>query len=177
MIRTFTTSSKAPRDGFPSAGPALDAWAVRFGEVQRKLHAALCKGRPWRGDLQTGFYGLFGFGSVHLDHVHRDLLAKRDAATAAAGFNADTTKVRIETKRKQIADKRKKLDRRKDDIDKAEHRLAVLTEKLNVKLVALRDAEDAALRLKTDAQATARDAARTERQILKAAAAATRTRD
>ena len=156
VIRTFETIlCQAPNCVEALASVAtLEAYGELYGRVQRKLLAQLLKGRSWSGDLQKTFYQPFGLTSTHLAHIHKDLRAKMDAATACAVDNAQTFAAKIAANQKQIAKNDKALAAASKNIESAAIKRKALSAKLDAQETRRATAKKASIRAKAAANIT-----------------------
>ena len=88
--------------------PALDATAELFSRVARNVDAALARGEDARTVART-LWKPNGISAKNLDHILRQVQAKRKAVAELAKVQADDLRTRIAAKERQIARKRQRL--------------------------------------------------------------------
>jgi hypothetical protein len=101
IVRTFTTRI--------DSHPVLTARAELESRIQRKLYAALRRGREFTGDLGKTFYQKFGISAKTLDGIHRQLKAKLKSISELAKTRTAELEIIIAAKRKRISADEKKL--------------------------------------------------------------------
>lgn len=88
--------------------PALTAAAELFARVARQVDAALARGEDARTVART-MWRHSGILAKNLDHILRQVQAKRRAVTELAKVQAEDLRTRIRAKERQIARKRRHL--------------------------------------------------------------------
>lgn len=101
LTRTFQTRIRGGH-------PALDATADLFSRVARKVDAALARGEDAR-TVAKSLWRPNGISAKNLDHILRQVQAKRKAVMELAKVQADDLRTRIAAKERQIERKRQKL--------------------------------------------------------------------
>ena len=101
LTRTFQTRIRGDH-------PALDATAELFSRVARKVDAALARGEDARTIAKT-LWKPNGISAKNLDHILRQVQAKRKSVAELAKVQADDLRTRIAAKERQIARKRQRL--------------------------------------------------------------------
>ena len=98
QTRTFQTR-------FDGDQPALVATAELFSRVGRQVDAALARGEDAR-TIAKAMWRPVGISAKNLDHILRQVQAKRRAVTELAKVQAEDLRTRIRAKERQIARKR-----------------------------------------------------------------------
>ena len=119
-----------------------------MSRAERKLHALLCAGRQWKGDLHKTLYPELGISATHLDMVYRQLLARLRCAR-------DVSRLHIREFEIRLASASRTLLRMQDALQKTSSALTTLVAEelaLRRKVVGLRQtlgsAQHAPLRIR-----------------------------
>lgn len=101
MTRTFQTRIDGDQ-------PALTAAAELFSHVARRIDAALARGEEARTIAKT-MWRPSGISAKNLDHILRQVQAKRRAVIELAKVQVEDLRTRIRAKERQLAHKRRHL--------------------------------------------------------------------